>query len=262
MPHLRKIIAAFALLSLFACGSAYAHAYTVGVSPGTVMANSNTIFTFTIRSDWLMRRVEVNRSSSGFAISGGAACPYGWRVNASDSARVICEANSSPYFLYTANVSFLAAAPNSSGIRYWRTNVTWNDFYNQNNVVPVMVTVIPQVDYAISQVRTFGLMHNMNQAFAIEVRTRNIGPHNATRTSVTRLGGNCAQLDRQVPALNAGEEYVDSGFSCTCSHSGLNTLLVTANAQQSVNESNYANNYATAIFYCSNPYVPLCFDYV
>ncbi|MEM4634149.1 MAG: hypothetical protein QW275_03275, partial [Candidatus Anstonellaceae archaeon] len=134
---------------------------------------------------------------------------------------------------------------------------------------PILVVRSIGPDYVVSHIAPSNLITPINGRVSISVRVSNIGNVNVTVPSTTTLfGGNCTASGQdqtaQTPPLAAGQTSPTMAFSCTCNSPGLKRVVAEANFPRNANiqETDYANNQGFTLFYCGNPFAPVCADYV
>ncbi|MCX8197682.1 MAG: hypothetical protein N3F07_00595 [Candidatus Micrarchaeota archaeon] len=223
------------------------------------LVNHSNLF---LPNDWAL--VEANCTKTG--VPGLVGCPrliwstniIGGRLNPERTPSMIRP---------TTNFSTQNAPVPQSG----RINASSEDarFPSLSCANPVLVVQGIGPDYVISGMSPSRIITPIGGSLSISLSVANKGNQNVSVPSSTTLfGANCTANGedqvRQTPPLNAGQTSSPLSFTCICSSAGLKRVVAEANLPRnpSIQEIDYTNNQAAAVFYCGNPFAPVCSDYV
>jgi len=122
-------------------------------------------------------------------------------------------------------------------------------------------------DYVISHIQPVRDLTPIGNTVDIELTVTNIGNVGVANTTTTTMyGANCTasgqDISKLTQGLGAGETTSTMAFTCTCGSPGLKRVTAEANYPRTITESEYGNNQGIALFYCGNPYAPVCADFV
>lgn len=211
--------------------------YTVHALGNTFTCSQEGTFTITSTANYNHRVTESNYANNKDSIAITCASVNTTTTTSSTTTSSIATTSSSTTTQSTSSSSSSSSTTTTSSSTTTQSNGT-------NSTLPDLVTAFNQTNFSVS----------VGKAFNVTVNTTNIGAAPAG-ASTTNIYGNATSLLSapglaSIPGLGAGQAF-QTNSTLNCTQAGTYNLTASANWFNTVVESNYLNNNATAEVICS-----------